>query len=74
MSSFNAGLIQAYDKDTEKRLTRWAGFYGPTGVLELEDGSVLVGEVGTGKLLRVSGAEGPPTPPLRPTTSPRSDA
>jgi sugar lactone lactonase YvrE len=58
MSSFNAGLVQAYDKKSGERLTRWAGFVGPTGVLELEDGSILVGEAGTSKLLLVSGVDG----------------
>ncbi|TNE57853.1 MAG: hypothetical protein EP340_07250 [Alphaproteobacteria bacterium] len=57
-TSFNAGFVQAYDKESETRVSRWTGFNGPTGVLELEEGSVLVGETGTSQLLRVSGHNG----------------
>ncbi|TNE36534.1 MAG: hypothetical protein EP347_10750 [Alphaproteobacteria bacterium] len=57
-TSFNAGFVQAYDKQSERRVSRWTGFNGPTGVLELQDGSVLVAEVGSGQLIRVSGENG----------------
>jgi sugar lactone lactonase YvrE len=58
IGSSNAGMVQGYDKQTEQRIWRWSGFSSPGGLLELNDGSVIVAETGTGKVLKVSGAEG----------------
>jgi len=58
IGSSNAGMVQGYDKQTELRIWRWTGFSSPGGLLELSDGSVIVAETGTGKVLKVSGAEG----------------
>lgn len=57
-SSFNAGMVQIYDRASEQRITRWTGFLGPIGIAELEEGRVLVAEAGTGRLLLVEGADG----------------
>jgi sugar lactone lactonase YvrE len=56
--SSNAGMIQGYDKKSESRKWRWTGFNSPGGLLEMMDGSVLVAETGTGKILRVTGDQG----------------
>lgn len=58
IGSSNAGMVQGYDKQTEQRIWRWTGFSAPGGMLELADGSVIVAETGTGKILKVSGDEG----------------
>jgi len=56
--SSNAGMVQGYDKQTELRLWRWSGFSSPGGLIEMMDGSVLVAETGSGKILSVTGDEG----------------
>jgi sugar lactone lactonase YvrE len=58
IGSSNAGMVQGYDKQSGKRLWRWTEFSSPGGLLELADGSVVVAETGTGKVLKVSGAAG----------------
>jgi sugar lactone lactonase YvrE len=58
IGSSNAGMVQGYEKQTELRIWRWMGFNSPGGLLQLDDGSVIVAETGTGKVLRVFGPDG----------------
>ncbi len=53
-ASTNAGLVQGHDRATSARTFRWTGFAAPSGVLAREDGSVIVAETGSGKVLLVT--------------------
>ena len=52
-ASTNAGFVQGHDRTTFKRQFRWTGFSAPSGILAREDGSVIVAETGSGKILLV---------------------
>lgn len=54
-ASTNAGFVQGHDRTTFERKFRWTGFAAPSGILAREDGSVIVAETGSGKILRVKG-------------------
>lgn len=56
-ASSNAGLVQGHDRLSSKRLFRWSGFVAPGGILAREDGTVIVAETGTGKVLMVTGQD-----------------
>jgi sugar lactone lactonase YvrE len=53
-ASTNAGFVQGHDRLTSERTFRWTGFSAPSGVLAREDGSVIVAETGSGKVLLVT--------------------
>ena len=52
-ASTNAGFVQGHDRTTFERKFRWTGFVAPSGILAREDGSVIVAETGSGKILLV---------------------
>jgi sugar lactone lactonase YvrE len=54
LSSWFGGTLQVIDRATESTVKVLAGFTAPQDALQLEDGSFLVAELGTGKLLKVS--------------------
>ena len=54
LSSWFGGTLQVIDRATETTVKVLAGFTAPQDALQLEDGSFLVAELGTGKLLKVS--------------------
>ncbi|MFT5692458.1 MAG: sugar lactone lactonase YvrE [Oceanicoccus sp.] len=54
-ASTNAGFVQGHDRSTFERKFRWTGFAAPSGILAREDGSVIVAETGSGKILLVKG-------------------
>lgn len=56
-ASTNAGFVQGHDRLTSERTFRWTGFAAPSGVLAREDGSVIVAETASGKVLLVTGQE-----------------
>lgn len=58
LSSWFTGTVQVFDRKTGESLKLLHGFAAPEDAIELEDGSLLVLEIATGKLLRVSGEEG----------------
>ncbi|MBN1237842.1 MAG: SMP-30/gluconolactonase/LRE family protein [Gammaproteobacteria bacterium] len=49
------GDVQRLDRDTFEVLEQWSGFERPSDVLEAPDGSLIVAETGTGRLLHVTG-------------------
>lgn len=58
LSSWFTGTVQVMDRKTGESLHLLHGFAAPQDAVELADGSLLVTELATGKLLRVSGPEG----------------
>lgn len=58
LSSWFTGAVQKVERGSGRSVAVLHGFSAPHDVLELEDGSLLVAEQGTGRLLRVSGDEG----------------
>ncbi len=52
-ASTNAGFVQGHDRTTFERQFRWTGFLAPSGILAREDGSVIVAETGSGRILLV---------------------
>lgn len=58
VTSWFSGTVQLYDRSTNKLLSTWREFVTPHDALELDDGSVIVTELATGKLLRVTGENG----------------
>ncbi len=54
-ASSNAGFVQGHDRASSERTFRWTGFAAPGGVLARDDGSVVVAETGSGKVLLVTG-------------------
>jgi sugar lactone lactonase YvrE len=50
------GVIQSYDRATNKKVDEWTGFKGPGDVLEAPNGDLIVAESGTGNLVQVSGS------------------
>ncbi|GAA6199555.1 hypothetical protein [Aquicoccus sp. SU-CL01552] len=58
LSSWFTGTVQVMDRKTGDSLHMLHGFAAPQDAVELADGSLLVTELATGKLLRVSGPEG----------------
>ena len=58
LSSWFTGTVQEFDLKTNEATRTLHDFMVPYDVLPLDDGSFLVAELGTGSLLKVSGAEG----------------
>lgn len=58
LSSWYNGAVQIFDRKGKTSKSLWHGFKQPQDAVELADGSILVAEFGTGRLLRVSGADG----------------
>jgi sugar lactone lactonase YvrE len=58
LSSWFSGTVQKVERASGRSVAMLHGFSAPHDALELEDGSLLVAELGTGRLLRVSGGEG----------------
>ena len=54
LSSWFGGTLQVIDRQSEKTVNVLAGFVAPQDALGLDDGSFVVAELGTGKLLKVS--------------------
>jgi sugar lactone lactonase YvrE len=55
LASSVAGAVMAYDKKTGAHQGAWHGFAAPSDVVELADGSLVVSEQASGKLIRVRG-------------------
>lgn len=55
ITSWFSGWVQVLDRATMKTLANVHGFKAPYDVLPLDDGSLLVAELATGSILRVSG-------------------
>jgi sugar lactone lactonase YvrE len=51
------GTVRRLDRHTFEVLDSYTGFAEPAGAVELANGDLLVAEQGTGRLLRVTGAE-----------------
>lgn len=58
LSSWFTGTVQVMDRKSGDSLHMLHGFAAPQDAVELADGSLLVTELATGKLLKVSGPEG----------------
>jgi sugar lactone lactonase YvrE len=58
LTSWFVGTVQEFDLKTKKITRTFYGFVAPYEVLPLDDGSLLVAELGKGRIVRVSGAEG----------------
>ncbi len=58
LSSWFTGTVQVMDRKNGESLRMLHGFAAPQDAVELSDGSLLVAELATGKLLRVTGSEG----------------
>ncbi|MFC1538996.1 DUF6923 family protein [Candidatus Latescibacterota bacterium] len=52
-----AGTIQVYDRSTDELINSFSGFNAPSHALMMDDGSLIVAEITTGNLLRVTGEE-----------------
>jgi YVTN family beta-propeller protein len=59
LAGWSSGTVQVVDRASGDSIRMLHGFNGPTAALELPDGSLMVAEAGTGRLLAVSadGAE-----------------
>ncbi|HET6335031.1 MAG TPA: hypothetical protein VFG30_17520 [Polyangiales bacterium] len=55
LSSWVTGSVQLLDRATQKEVETVHGLKAPTDAIPLDDGSLLVLEVGTGSLLKASG-------------------
>ncbi len=64
MSGWFTNAVQVFDRKTDNLLYVIKGFKTPTGTLMLDDGSILVAEVGTGSILRVQDKEGKQRTPI----------
>lgn len=57
LASSVAGAVMAYDRRTGVYQGAWHGFAAPSDVVELPDGSLVVSEQASGKLIRVRGEQ-----------------
>ncbi len=55
--SWFTGTVQLVDRTTLKTVTMLHGFKAPYDAIPMDDGSLLVAEIATGSLLRVTGAD-----------------
>lgn len=55
LASFSTNSVQLLDRATQKDVETLHGFKAPSDAIPMEDGSLLVLELGTGSLLRASG-------------------
>jgi sugar lactone lactonase YvrE len=58
LSSWFTGTVQVIDRKTGKTIETLHGFKAPHDAIKLDDGSLLVNELGTKSLLHVSGEHG----------------
>jgi sugar lactone lactonase YvrE len=64
LSSWFTGTVQVIDRKTGKTIEMLHDFKAPHDALKLNDGSILVNELGTKSLLRVSGEHGKDRAPI----------
>ncbi len=64
LSSWFTGTVQVIDRKTGKTKEMMHGFKAPHDAVRLGDGSLLVNELGTGSLVRVSGEHGADRTPI----------
>jgi sugar lactone lactonase YvrE len=64
LSSWFTGTVQVIDRKTGKTIEMLHGFKAPHDAIKLDDGSLLVNELGTKSLLRVSGEHGKDRTPV----------
>lgn len=57
VTSFSTGTLQLISRADNSTLAMVHQLNAPSAAVELDDGSILVSEMGTGKLLRLSGAD-----------------
>lgn len=55
LTSWFTGSLQVLDRATHKTVSMLHDFKAPTDAVELSDGSILVSEIATGSLIRLSG-------------------
>ncbi len=55
LTSWSSGSVQLLDRVTQKEVETARGFKAPTDAIPLDDGSLLVLELGTGSIVRASG-------------------
>lgn len=55
LTSFSTGTLQVIDRNNDSTLQMVHGLKAPSGAVELDNGDVVVSEMGSGKLLRLSG-------------------
>jgi len=58
LSSWFTGTVQVIDRKTGKTMEMLHGFKAPHDAIRLDDGSILVAELGSKSLLRISGEHG----------------
>jgi len=58
VSSFFMGVVQVFDLQSRQVVETFEGFVAPYDMLQLDDGSILVAELGKKNVVKVSGAEG----------------
>jgi sugar lactone lactonase YvrE len=64
LSSWFTGTVQVIDRNSGKTKEMMHGFKAPHDAVRLGDGSLLVNELGTGSLIRVSGEHGADRMPI----------
>jgi sugar lactone lactonase YvrE len=64
LSSWFTGTVQVIDRKTGQTREMMHGFKAPHDAVRLADGSLLVNELGTGSLVRVSGEHGADRTPI----------
>ena len=57
LASWFTGTVQLLDRATQKHVEMLHGFKAPVDAIPMDDGSLLVLELGTGSLVRASGAQ-----------------
>ncbi|UAW99482.1 SMP-30/gluconolactonase/LRE family protein [Halopseudomonas nanhaiensis] len=55
LTSASTGTLQAIDMETRETSAMVHGFNAPSSAVELEDGTIVVSELGSGKLIKVTG-------------------
>tara|TARA_R110000751_G_scaffold53687_1_gene116110 strand:- start:799 stop:2415 length:1617 start_codon:yes stop_codon:yes gene_type:complete len=55
LTSFSTGTLQIIDRNNDSTLQMVHGLKAPSGAVELNNGDIVVSEMGSGKLLRLSG-------------------
>jgi len=58
LTSWFTGTVQELDRNTDETRRMLHGFKVPIHALTMDDGSIIVAEVGTGSLVKVTGQEG----------------
>ena len=55
LTSFSTGTLQIIDRNNDSTLQMIHGLEAPSGAIELDNGDIVVSEMGSGKLLRLTG-------------------